>query len=72
MSDIAPRSAARRLASELKLPAYRGVVLCQFEGSETVLVVAADGLWRRKVAIPQRYCGYRVREDDPLIAVAHT
>lgn len=71
MPEVAPRSAARRLAVELKLPPRKGVVLCAVHGDENVLVVAADAIWRQRNRIPTRYCGFRVEQDEAVQAVAH-
>jgi hypothetical protein len=71
MVEIAPRSAARRLAAELKLPSYKGAVLYATQGNEPVLIVAADGIWRSRITIPTRYCGYRVVQEDGIHALAH-
>jgi len=67
---IAPRSAARRLASELKLPSWKGTVVSLLRGDKYVLVVAAEKRWARQARVPSTYCGYKVEIDDPLEAVA--
>lgn len=69
--DMPPRTAARRLAAELKLPSRIGAVLCAFRSEGPVLVVAADEIWRRHHKIPLEFCGYPVEGDDPIDAIAH-
>ena len=70
MVDVPARSAARRLASELKLPSWKGAVAVMRRGETDVLVVAADKKWIAQRTIPARYCGYRVETDEPFCAVA--
>lgn len=70
MTNVPPKSAARRLASELSLPSWKGTVLVAHRKNEDVLVVAAERRWLSHHSIPGRYCGYAVETDEPLNAVA--
>lgn len=70
MANVPPKSAARRLASELALPSWKGTVLVARRTGEDVLIVAAERRWLSHHSIPGRYCGYAVETDDPLGAVA--
>lgn len=70
MDAIPPRSAARRLASELKLPSWKGTVVVMHRRGADVLVVAAEERWLHRHSIPQSYCGYRVETEGCLLAVA--
>jgi hypothetical protein len=54
------------LAAELKLPSWKGTVVAGIRPDGHVLIVAADGKWRRDKTIPSEYCGYPVVEEDPL------
>lgn len=71
MLNIAPLPAARRLAAELKLPSWKGTVLCVTRQEGCVLVVAADERWLRGQTLPKTYCGYPVETEAPLNAIAH-
>lgn len=70
MDRLSPRSAARRLASELKLPSWKGAVLTMTRGEREVLVVAADERWLSQAHVPATYCGYAVEQDNALDAWA--
>jgi hypothetical protein len=67
MNVVSPRTAARRLANELKLPASRGAVLCAGHGEQVILVVAADPMWRRGADIPEVFLGFPVEQSDQVI-----
>lgn len=71
MQELSPRLAARRLAAELKLPSWKGAVLCVLRPEGHVLVVAAEERWRKHHKLPTTFCGYPVEADDRLNAVAH-
>lgn len=70
MDVIPPRSAARRLASELKLPSWKGTVVVMHRRGADVLVVAADEQWLGRHTLPGSYCGYTVEADRCIAAVA--
>jgi hypothetical protein len=67
----APRTAARALAAELKLPSWKGTVMTLFRSGKYVLVVAADSRWLRQVDVPADFHGYPVIVDKPLNVEAH-
>lgn len=68
--DLPPTTAARRLASELKLPSWKGSVMVAHRSEGEVLIVAAERSWLAKHSVPRTYCGYRVEADGPLVAHA--
>jgi hypothetical protein len=71
MAFVLPKSAARRLASELMLLSWKGAVVVAHRSDEDVLVVAAEQCWLSHHALPPRYCGYVVEAGEPLNAIAH-
>lgn len=72
MVDIAPRTAAKMLASELGLPSWKGAVLVVHRPDGDVLVVAADAAWLKARKLPGAFCGYSVEADQPWTATGQT
>jgi len=70
MGTVPPKSAARRLASELALPSWKGTVLVAHRLNQDILIVAAERRWLTRHSVPSQYCGYAVETDEPLDAVA--
>jgi hypothetical protein len=70
MAIVPPKSAARRLASELALPSWKGTVFVAHRRGTDVLVVAAEPHWLLHRRLPVCYCGYSVEAGEPLGAVA--
>lgn len=70
MMELPAKTAARRLASELKLPSWKGTVMVAHRKQGDILIVAAQQAWLAHHPVPSRYCGYSVEAEGPLIAEA--
>ena len=71
MPTLPAKDAARRLASELRLPSRQGVVMVAHRAAGEVLVVAVEERWLQFHELPKDYLGYQVEAGAPLGALAH-